>query len=169
VEHITDEYINWLNDPATNQFLEVRFVAQTRDSVSEYIRSFYGESEKYIWAICLCGDGHMIGTTTLSLINPNHHSAGLGMMIGDEEGQTPTASAETLNLLLEFAFGELNLNRVTAENIANNHKSNFLLRRAGFTCEGKARDMYWMGDRYADGFHFAILQADWRSRNGERS
>ena len=162
VEDISDEYVSWLNDPEINRYLEVRFTDQTRESVAEYVLSHYQEVEKYIWAINLGTVKRMVGTITLSLINWNHKSAGLGIMLGRTDVPS-MVSTQALNLVLEFAFDYLKLNRITAENISANHKSNFMLRRAGFTCEGKARQMYSVDGEYVDGFRFAILCTDWRT------
>ena len=72
-DHITEEYIGWLNDPEVNQYLEVRFIHQTRATVTGYVESFYGEAEKYIWGI-YAGIDQFIGTATLALINRIHGS-----------------------------------------------------------------------------------------------
>ena len=38
VEDITDEYVNWLNDPEVNRFLEIRFQRHTRETVTRFIK-----------------------------------------------------------------------------------------------------------------------------------
>ena len=72
IKDITDNYISWLNDPIVNQYLEVRYKKQTKETVSNYINSFYREEEKYIWGVY--HDEKMIGTTTLTSFNKEDNS-----------------------------------------------------------------------------------------------
>ena len=72
IKDITDNYISWLNDPIVNQYLEVRYKKQTKETVSNYINSFYREEEKYIWGVY--HDEKVIGTTNLTSFNKEDNS-----------------------------------------------------------------------------------------------
>ena len=171
VDDITEEYINWLNDPEVNHFLDVRFVHQTRETVIAYVNSYYRDTEKYIWAIKLLSDRTIIGTITLALINRFYNSGGIGIMIGNKKYWGKGAASEALNLVMEYAFDSLGLHRLFAHNVTLNLQSNFLLRKAGFFHEGTARQAYRLDPRsstYVDGFDFSILADEWRERRKMR-
>jgi hypothetical protein len=53
IKDITDNYISWLNDLIFNQYIEVLYQKQTKETVSSYVNSFYREEEKYIYGINL--------------------------------------------------------------------------------------------------------------------
>jgi [ribosomal protein S5]-alanine N-acetyltransferase len=72
IKDITDNYISWLNDPIVNQYLEVRHRKKTKETVSNYINSFYREEEKYIWGVY--HDEKVIGTTNLTSFNKEDNS-----------------------------------------------------------------------------------------------
>ena len=105
IKDITDNYISWLNDPIVNQYLEVRYKKQTKETVSNYINSFYREEEKYIWGIY--HDEKMIGTTTLAFFNKEYNSVAVGLMIGDTDYWGKSASDSALNFILDFSFNKL--------------------------------------------------------------
>ena len=161
---ISDRYIGWLNDPEVNRFLEVRFVHQTHETVLEFVRSFYGDSEKYIWEIYPNDSAEPVGTTTLYDIKRNHGTGEIGLMIGEMEYRGKGASNEAMELVLEFAFVTLKLRRATGGSISLNHSMNFTFKRLGFTCEGKQRAAWYVSpETYVDGFRWSILADEWRT------
>lgn len=163
-QDISDRYIGWLNDPQVNRFLEVRFVHQTRDTVLEFVRSFYGEVEKYMWGIFPNDATEPVGTTTLYDIKHNHGTGEIGLMIGEMEYRGKGASNEAMELVLEFAFETLKLRRATGGSISLNHDMNFTFKRLGFTCEGKQRAAWYVSpETYVDGFRWSILADEWRT------
>lgn len=164
-EQISDRYLNWLNDPEVNRYLEIRFVPQTRDTVTEYVRSFYAGREAYMWAIYPKGKDQPVGTATLQGINRNHNSAGIGLMIGDTEYWGSNCALESLGLVAEFAFETLGLRRLAEESSGSNHSINFTLRRFGFTFEGKMRQASVMGPgEYCDGYRWGLLVDEWQAK-----
>jgi RimJ/RimL family protein N-acetyltransferase len=162
-QQISDRYIGWLNNPEINRYLEVRFIHQTRETVAEYVRLFYGESEKYIWAIFSQESEQFIGTATLSLVSRIHGSGGIGFMIGERDYWGSGASEESLKLLIDFAFDQLGLRRLFAESCAPNHGMNFTFKKLGFSLEGKMRKGHYLSPgSYVDGYRWGILASEWR-------
>lgn len=170
-EHISEKYLRWLNDSEINQFLEVRFVRQTRDTIRNYISSFYQDTEsnpsKYIWGIYTKeGDHHsLVGTATLSQINLNHGSAEIGLLVGEKEYWGKNASVQALALVIKFAFETLKLRRLTGGSYAPNHGMNFTFKRLGFRNEAKLVQAFCVGkNTYVDGYRWALLKEEWKDR-----
>src|SRR3990167_9658290 len=85
-EHISDQYIRWLNDPVVNRFLEIRLSLQTQETALKYVRSFYdGGDKKYLWRIHCNQSKQAAGTISLFNINKHHLWAYFGLMIGEQE------------------------------------------------------------------------------------
>jgi RimJ/RimL family protein N-acetyltransferase len=127
---ITGNYISWLNNPIVNQFLVVGREKQTKETVSNYIDSFYGEEERYIWKIC--HDERMIGTTTLAFFNKEDNSVEAGLMIGDTDYWGKLASDSALKFVLDFAFNELKKDSVTGACCDENIGMVFTFKKLGF-------------------------------------
>ncbi len=149
-EHISDDYIKWLNDPEVNRFLEVRFVHQTYETVLTYLRSFYGDTEKYMWGICPNDITRLIGTATLSNINHHHRLGVIGLMIGEKEYWGKGYGTETIKLVVGYAFRSLNLHKVTAGAVADNQGSVKAFQKAGFEIEGRAKSHSFCDGVYRD-------------------
>ena len=133
IKDITDNYISWLNDPIVNQYLEVRYKKQTKETVSNYINSFYREEEKYIWGVY--HDEKMIGTTTLAFFNKEYNSVEVGLMIGDTDYWGKSASDSALNFILDFSFNKLKKDSVTGGSYDENIGIVFTLKKLGFERE----------------------------------
>jgi len=164
-EHICQAYVDWLNDPEVNRYLEVRLTPQSLDSVCGYVESFYGEEEKYLWGIYPTGEAAPIGTCSLYHLSRYHGSVEFGIMIGDKAHWGKRLGGETLNLLLEYTFQTLGLRRLVAGSYAKNVRMNAAVRRLGFVCDATLRQACRVGDdEYSDEFRWVMFAADWRRR-----
>lgn len=168
VAEVNDRYVGWLNDPQINQYLEVRFVRQTLATVTEYVKAYNGDAERYMWGVYPDGEDEYIGTATLSLISHIHRSGGIGFMIGEKAYWGSGASQESLELLVNFAFDVLGLRRLFAESCAPNHGMNFTFKKMGFTLEGKMREGHYISPGcYVDGYRWGILASEWQERRAQ--
>lgn len=71
---------------------------------------------------------------------------------------------EALQALLEFGFGELDLNRIEADIDPRNSASARTLERLGFTKEGYLRERWIVGDEVSDTAIYGLLRREWRVR-----
>ena len=162
---VTDRYVTWLNDPEITQFLEVRFERQTRDMALQFVRSFAGPVEKYMWGVFPLDGPDMVGTATLHSINRIHGFGEIGLLIGEKEHWGRGASLDVISVIADYAFGELELRRLTAGTYARHWGMNLMYRKLGFTLEGTLRQAYVLTPgTYVDGYRWAILAEEWRAR-----
>ncbi len=68
---------------------------------------------------------------------------------------------DAMALLLDYAFGELRLNRVAAKVLSSNAPGVKLFEALGFIREGILREAAYRGGRYQDVYLYAILRSDW--------
>lgn len=71
---------------------------------------------------------------------------------------------EALNALLEFAFIDLELNRIEADVDPRNVASTKCLERLGFLKEGHLRERWIVEGEVSDTSLFGLLRRDWQSR-----
>jgi len=159
---ISDKYIGWLNDHEVNKYLEVRRKTQTKESVKEYIDSFYDGDEKYLWGI-YTKKGKHIGTVNIS-IDIYNNTAELGLMIGDKSYWGQSASDEAIIMVTNFAFNALKLNRITGGCYAENIGMIFTFKKLGYRREAILKESLLKEDgQYIDSYKWAILAREWRS------
>jgi RimJ/RimL family protein N-acetyltransferase len=71
---------------------------------------------------------------------------------------------EALTALLEFAFGDLDLNRVEADIDPRNVASARSLERLGFHKEGHLRERWIVDGEVSDSSLYGLLRSEWTLR-----
>lgn len=125
------------------------------------------KTEIYL-AICLAKDDFLIGYLSLSDIDyQNGRAEWSGIVIGEEQYRGQGYATEAVYLLLEYAFDELGLHRVSGLWLAKNTVSLFLGQMAGFRREGLLREyVYKNGERH-DVVIMSMLRSEfqqWKQR-----
>lgn len=133
VEDCTQRYVDWLNDPQVNRWLETRFEVQTLDTVRAYVEANQ-RPDRHLFAICV-GDLH-IGNIKLGPINRHHDYADVSYFIGDRAHWGKGHATRAVKLVSDFGFRKRNLHRLQAGVYAANRASRTVLRKAGFSEEG---------------------------------
>jgi ribosomal-protein-alanine N-acetyltransferase len=72
--------------------------------------------------------------------------------------------AETMTALLDYAFLELNLNRIEADIDPRNEASARLLERMAFQKEGYMRERWIVNGEVCDTAFYGLLKRDWEAR-----
>ena len=110
--------------------------------------------------------GAVIGHVGLSaFIRGSFHAAFLGYSLaGDLQGRG--LMTEALRLVIDYAFGELNLHRLMANYDPENEKSGRVLERLGFTREGYARDYLFINGAWRDHVMTSLVSTTWRAPQG---
>ena len=92
------------------------------------------------------------GVVQLLDIHPIHRSADLRIRIGNEKFRNRGFGTEALRLVLAFAWGDLNLERVQLGVFASNQRAIAAYKKAGFHIEGEMRHACFIGNRWENSF-----------------
>ncbi|HOW70385.1 MAG TPA: GNAT family protein [Phycisphaerae bacterium] len=160
----------WINDPSIWQGLPLRPPINANRE-REWIESQGNSTSDYVFAIVVRDGDRLIGTAGLHTISPVARSATLGISIGDRDFHSKGYGTEAVQLLLRFAFEELNLNRVALAVYANNPRAIRCYQKAGFVQEGCFRQAHYRGGKFHDEYRFAVLREEWQTASahqGER-
>ena len=114
-----------------------------------------------IFAIRRASDHALIGTCQLHSIDPVHRSAELQIRIGDQAECGRGYGTEAVRMLLQHAFRDLGLNRVSLRVFANNDRAVRAYAKAGFTREGVLREAAYIDGRFVDVLAMAILSREY--------
>lgn len=93
-------------------------------------------------------------------------TSGIGMVqlgIGHPQDRRRGFGSEALGLLMRYAFGELNLVRLTALVPEYNQPARSFFEKAGFTLEVRRRQALHRDYRRWDMLHYGLLSEEWRS------
>lgn len=101
----------------------------------------------------------LIGECSLFNIAAESRRAEIGYVL-DPGSQGRGYMAEALNALLQFAFGELDLNRLEADIDPRNEASARTLERLGFRKEGHLRERWIVQGEVSDSSFYGLLRSD---------
>ena len=72
---------------------------------------------------------------------------------------------ETVKLILNYAFNELNFNRIQLHVAEKNHAAIRIYEKNGFVVEGKLREAMFQHGKYHNFLLMAILHKEWQAYN----
>ena len=117
------------------------------------------------FAIRTLRDDQLIGDTGVWIESWAHGEGWLGIAIGDRNYWGKGYGADAMRVLLRFAFGELNLRRVSLGVYAYNPRAMRSYEKIGFQREGLVRgDCLREGQRW-DTVYMGILREEWQALN----
>ena len=134
--------------------------AQSIELIEE-IRREYEERTGVCWAVTLVATGRVVGLFGISAWDRYHRRAEVGYDLARDHWGKGLAG-EALAAVLAFGFDALDLHRIEALTIADNHASVRLLERLGFVREGNRRAYSWEEDgTFHDSAVYGLLSNEW--------
>lgn len=127
------------------------------------IHENFRQKSHFQWGIALRADDQVIGTTTLFRFDDQSRRAELGYILNRRFWGRGYAG-EALSALLDFAFDELNLNRLEADIEPRNAASVKTVERLGFQKEGLLRERWIVEGETQDTAFYGLLKRDWEQR-----
>lgn len=109
-------------------------------------------------------EGQIAGLVSLVRIEWEHHRAELGYWLGSSF-QGRGLATKSCHCLLNYAFEELCLNRISLRSTQDNQRSIALANRLGFTAEGRLREALLKEEAYQHLQLFSILRREWKMKN----
>jgi RimJ/RimL family protein N-acetyltransferase len=119
----------------------------------------------YYFSIRTLEDDKLIGDLALDVVDWSGRDAFVGLGIGETEYWGKGYGTDVMEVLLRFAFLEINLRRVTLTVFEYNPRAIRSYEKAGFRHEGRERKVLNReGQRY-DILFMGILREEWLERN----
>jgi diamine N-acetyltransferase len=157
--------IRWFNDERTVVHLSARapLGQALEERWFERMVEAHGRDHWYFIS-CLLEDERPVGNVGLFDVDLTNGSAGIGIMIGDPADQDRGLGTDTMEVVLNFGFGELRLERMWLDVYENNARAIRSYEKAGFVHEGRLRHAVYRRRRYQDLVRMAILRSEWAAR-----
>jgi RimJ/RimL family protein N-acetyltransferase len=119
--------------------------------------------------ICRIEDDVPVGRADLFLIDHPNGSCGFGIGIGDASRRGRGLGTDAVGALVDFAFGELRMERVWLDTEVSNTRAQASYRKAGFTEEGRLRHAWFVDGEHVDGVRMSMLRDEWLALSRPRS
>lgn len=137
---ISQDYINWLNNPEVAKFLEIRFVKQTEERVREYVQSKLSDTKNSKhFGVYDTGGTRLVGTVTLPHIKLHHLSAEISFVIGHPDVKGKGYATEAVHAIVYYCFNHCGLKKLWAGYYDGHTGSKKVLAKNGFKEEGRLK------------------------------
>ena len=158
----------YASNPKTSQYL-LWEPHDTLDYTREFIEiviSKYKSGEYNDWAIVHKGDDKMIGTCGFTKIDEENNVVEIGYVINPAYWGMGIAT-EAVERIIDFAFEELQANRIEAKFIYGNDASLAVMQKVGMKFEGYHREAMLVKGKYKTIGVASILRRDYQLNKKE--
>lgn len=170
LDHENDPPIvaRWTNDPLWRSVL----VEVARPLSVETVRRLLEKVEKQMeevknlfhFTVRTVQEKRLVGLARIFLIDFHNGTGVLNLGIGDASDRRRGYGSEALNLLLRFAFDDLNLHRLSVWPDADNLPFIHMAEKAGFEEEARRREASFHNGRYWDVVLMGLLRTKWEKK-----
>lgn len=157
VDDVSQYYVDWLNDPKINRFLETRHTLQTLDSCHSYVADMAASPFQHLFGVYQRDTAKHIGNTKLGFVNPHHKSAQLSLFIGDKDCWGQGYATEIIKTITQWGFSDQNLEKIEAGCHDQNLGSLRAFLNSGYQVEGFLRKSAVVDGRRIGSFWLGIL------------
>ena len=159
----------WTHDPLWRSILAFGvarpFSAEAVSKLLEKVEKQMEETKNlFHFTLRSRDDNRLVGLARIFWIDFHNGTGVLDMGIGDRADRRRGYGSEALDLLLHFAFDELNLHRLSAWPSADNLPFIQMAEKAGFEEEGRRREAAFHDGRYWDIVLLGLLRTKWEQK-----
>lgn len=158
--------LRWYRDPEVARLTRFQVGPVSEEEVRRYFQSRLLAPDAFVYAVHLAADERLIGTTTLSSLDPENGSVLFHITIGEHDCWGRGFGSEATDLMVGHAFEVLGLHRVGLSVFEFNPRAIRAYEKVGFQIEGRSREAVWRDGSYWDEIHMGILESDWRGFHG---
>ncbi len=127
------------------------------------------DPDVFRFVICLLVDDRRIGRTDLFDLDRQNGSCAFGITLGEPELWGHGLGTDAVNALVDFAFGQLRMERVWLDTDAHNERAQAAYAKAGFIQEGRFRNAWFQDGSWSDDLRMALLREEWAALPRARS
>jgi RimJ/RimL family protein N-acetyltransferase len=158
-EHDIENTVKWLNNIEFGVLID-RVHPTTVQERKDWFSAISKDKTALTFAIVLNESNNHIGN--LGLINIDYRSRRGQLWIYLENQNTGKGlGIEALDLILEYAFQYLNLNRVFLYVVSTNVRALSFYKKCGFKVEGTFRQHIYLKNKYIDAIWLGILKEEY--------
>jgi len=149
----------WMADREVTRWLAAVGEPPTLEEERAWYERRRLDPESVMWGIETT-DGRLVGNVELRL-TPAARRAEMGIVVGDKSQWSKGYGTDTVRLVLEYAFGELDLNRIELTTDEENARAIRCYEKCGFVREGLLRGHRLIDGRFGNTVLMAVLREEW--------
>jgi RimJ/RimL family protein N-acetyltransferase len=159
----------WYADPEVARLTRYQDGPMRPEEIERFFSARVIGPDTFTMAIHIRETDRLIGSCAFSQLDGDNGSALYHITIGEKDVWGQGYGTEATDLMLEHAFANMGLHRVSLSVFAFNERALRSYQKSGFTIEGRAREAIWRGGRFWDEIAMSVLDHEWQARRrGDR-
>lgn len=167
IDDVNENYYRWMNDEEITAFTESRFMPYSIEKIKDYVTKIDEHSNTVFLAIIDKATNKHIGNIKLGNINWIHRSADIGIIIGEKDFWGKGYASEAIELITNYAFNKLNLNKLVAGCYIDNKGSINAFKKVGFQEEGLLKKQFFYKGDFTDSLLLGITLDMFNTNRGK--
>lgn len=155
----------WRNNPDIISSLGAPFRYINQDVDEKWFDNYMINRGNSVRCAVLFND-NLVGLVSLTSIDTLNRSAEFHIMIGDISSQNKGAGSFATNEMLNHAFNNLNLHRISLSVLEDNTRAQHVYEKVGFKKEGVLRKVFFKNGIYVNAFIYSILKNEYKNSLG---
>jgi ribosomal-protein-alanine N-acetyltransferase len=155
LSHLSQEYVNWLNDPEVNFYLDSGG-GYTLEKLAEFLRDVENKNILF-WAIHLEHNHKHIGNIKIDPVNLKHGLCEYGILLGEKSEWGKGFAKEASLRVIDYCFNTLNFRKMTLGVVEDNVNAVRLYKNIGFIIEGIYKDHRFHNNQYWNTLRMALF------------
>ena len=151
-------YTKWLCDPEVNQNIGSAHITYSLGKEKELLETLANGDTNF--SIIAKDTNKVIGSTNLFDINEVSRHCEVGIFIGDPDYRNNGYGYETLKVLMNFGFNQLNMNAIMLKVFSYNKRAIKCYEKVGFKHTGTIRQRTYLNGEYHDTLIMDILKSE---------
>ena len=168
-EEVSKSFSNWNRDSEYRRLMDTEPPRLYSDKATkEWLENHLEEDQahQYWFAIRALEDDRLLGDIDLWISSWGNRDASVGIGIGEREFWGKGYGTDAMQLILRYAFTELNLRRVSLSVFDFNERAIRSYEKVGFRLEGRERQVVQREGQRWDILNMGILREEWMENNG---
>lgn len=157
------EIRKWVNNPnIVDNLSDIFMYPHTLNETERFVNSKLEDtSETKGFVIAHKEDEGYIGQLDFIRVDWKNRTAEIGIVIGSEENHRKGYGTEAIQLMQDFAFNRMNLNKLELRVHIYNIKAYKCYLKCGFVEEGRIRQNFYINGKYTDTIYMGILKSEY--------
>lgn len=164
-EEDAEQMTKWSEDDIYARNLDTDYFRPHSDRyIADHFEELENDNTMIEFALRTTKDDTLIGFICLHTIEWNNRSASMAIGIGEQDYRGKGYGTEAIQLMLYYAFQELNLHRVGLDVISNNESAIEVYQNIGFIQEGVMRECVYREGHTLNRIFMGILESEWKEK-----
>lgn len=164
-QHITQEYVAWLNNSEVVAFNRHGLFPNTLEKTKQYVQNVNKDTTQIVLALIEKSSSKHIGNIAIQNIDFINRHADISIVIGEQEYWGKGYAFEVYQKVFEHAFYALNLNKVYIGTSEKNISMQRVAEKLGMKKDGVKREALYKNGQFNDIYEYSLLKKEFLEFN----